>query len=271
MDQANLEEVREETEWEQCSRNPDVARFVKTRNLVERNRLQSLRSQLDKQLEWELKRLSLERREFADVLENLRKRHEKVDQRNVRTLKNNLNSNVYICERNRKHDRYLNSINMNDILPKGLFNSITTSNTSIVSSPNITKLLYTRNNNRNNNNSNKHLNPIPTIHTETSNSTEKVSKPNIYHLFYTDSGEWIHLNKPNLNISAPSSASKSSASSKVCIHAWNLMITSLYDIHIHITNIKNCINFVSKYTIFYKFGICNYIDHCLFFISIKLK
>ncbi|TNN11906.1 hypothetical protein EWB00_004360 [Schistosoma japonicum] len=100
MDQSNLDEVREETEWEQCSRNPDVARFVKTRNLVERNRLQSLRSQLDKQLEWELKRLSIERREFSDVLENLH------------------------------------------------------------------------------------------------------------------SGEWIHLNKPNLNISAPSSASKSSASAK---------------------------------------------------------
>ncbi|CAH8454992.1 unnamed protein product [Schistosoma bovis] len=234
MDQANLDEVREETEWEQCSRNPDVARFVKTRNLVERNRLQSLRSQLDKQLEWELKRLSLERREFADVLENLRKRHEKVDRRNVRTLKNNLNSNFYICERNRKHDRYLNSMNMNDILPKGLFNCTTTNNISstnssslsipkVISSPDITKLLNTRSNNNNNNNTSKHLNPIPTIHTETSNSTEKVSKPNIYHLFYTDSGEWIHLNKLNLNISAPSSASKSSASSKgmKCTKSWS--------------------------------------------------
>ncbi|CAH8440739.1 unnamed protein product [Schistosoma turkestanicum] len=235
MDQSNLNEVREETEWEQCSRNRDVARFVKTRNLVERSRLQSLRSQLDKQLEWELKRLSIERREFADVLENLRKRHEKVDRRNVRTLKNNLNQNFYICERNRKHDRYLNSVNINDILPKGLFNYTTTNSTSstsssvlsipkVISSPDLTRLLKNRNdNNHNNNNNNQHSNPIPKIHTEISNSTEKVSQPNIYHLMYTDSGEWIHLNKPNLNISAPSSASKSSASSKSmkCTKSWS--------------------------------------------------
>ncbi|CAH8481122.1 unnamed protein product [Heterobilharzia americana] len=238
MNQFNLDEVREETEWEQCSRNPDVARFVKSRNLVERNRLQSLRSQLDKQLEWELKRLSLERREFSDVLENLRKRHEKVDQGNVRTLKNNLNSNFYICERSRKHDRYLNSTNvMNDILPKALFdhmNSVNTTNSvingssinpsklpipQVISSQDLTRLVNNTTNKHNTTNNNKQLNRMPTIQTELLNPTEKASQPSICHLMYSDSGKWIRLHKSNLNISAPSSASKSSASSKCTKYA----------------------------------------------------
>ncbi|VDP77503.1 unnamed protein product [Echinostoma caproni] len=83
-DNANLAFVREETEWEQCSRNPDVARLVKTRNLIERNRLAVVRSQLDRELERELKRLSLERKEFSDVLENLQRRRTESRQMNVR-------------------------------------------------------------------------------------------------------------------------------------------------------------------------------------------
>ncbi|CAL8103428.1 unnamed protein product [Calicophoron daubneyi] len=80
-----MNQVREETEWERCSRNPEVARKVKTRNLVERRRLEILHSQLDRELEKELKRLTTERREFSDVLENLRRRRRQSRELNVRT------------------------------------------------------------------------------------------------------------------------------------------------------------------------------------------
>ncbi|CAH8832247.1 unnamed protein product [Trichobilharzia szidati] len=220
MDQFNLDEIREETEWEQCS---------------QRNRLQSLRSQLDKQLEWELKRLSLERREFSDVLENLRKRHVKIDRRNVRTMKTNNNNSLLVCERSRKHDRHLYSMNtLNGILPKTMSNPTNSLHTTtsinsyhlsaphMASSPDLSRPTDDKNNtNNNSNNNNKQLNRIPpVIKTEFLDSTEKPSQLNVCHLMYTDSGEWIHLNKSNLNVSAPSSASKSSASSK-CTKSWS--------------------------------------------------
>ncbi|THD24311.1 hypothetical protein D915_004877 [Fasciola hepatica] len=81
---SSIDLVREETEWEQCSRNPDVARLVKTRNLIERNRLTAVRTQLDRELERELKRLAIVRKEFADVLDNLQRRRTESRQKNVR-------------------------------------------------------------------------------------------------------------------------------------------------------------------------------------------
>ncbi|VEL34339.1 unnamed protein product [Protopolystoma xenopodis] len=68
----DLSQVREETEWEQCSSHQDKVRFVRMRNTNERNRLAAVHSSLDKQLERELHRLSLKKAEFLDVLEQLR-------------------------------------------------------------------------------------------------------------------------------------------------------------------------------------------------------
>ncbi|KAA3673821.1 uncharacterized protein DEA37_0001813 [Paragonimus westermani] len=84
QDAVNLNWVREEAEWEKCSVNPGVARQVKTRNIIERRRLTALQTQLDRKLERELKRLTIERREFSDVLDNLLIRRRKSHQLNVR-------------------------------------------------------------------------------------------------------------------------------------------------------------------------------------------
>ncbi|KAF5397379.1 hypothetical protein PHET_09154 [Paragonimus heterotremus] len=84
QDTVNLNWVREEAEWEKCSVNPGVARQVKTRNIIERRRLTALQTQLDRKLEKELKRLTIERREFSDVLDNLLIRRRKSHQLNVR-------------------------------------------------------------------------------------------------------------------------------------------------------------------------------------------
>ncbi|KAF6778469.1 hypothetical protein AHF37_03371 [Paragonimus kellicotti] len=84
QDAVNLNWVREEAEWEKCSVNPGVARQVKTRNIIERRRLTALQTQLDRKLEKELKRLTVERREFSDVLDNLLIRRRKSHQLNVR-------------------------------------------------------------------------------------------------------------------------------------------------------------------------------------------
>ncbi|KAF7257245.1 hypothetical protein EG68_05880 [Paragonimus skrjabini miyazakii] len=84
QDAVNLNWVREEAEWEKCSVNPGVARQVKTRNIIERRRLAALQTQLDRKLEKELKRLTIERREFSDVLDNLLIRRRKSHQLNVR-------------------------------------------------------------------------------------------------------------------------------------------------------------------------------------------
>ncbi|KAA0191096.1 hypothetical protein FBUS_11438 [Fasciolopsis buskii] len=99
-DNSCLDWVREETEWEQCSRNPDVARLVKTRNMIERNRLTAVRNQLDRELEKELKRLTAERNEFADVLDNLQRRRIESRQKNVRrSCKQRIVNTVTIVQR----------------------------------------------------------------------------------------------------------------------------------------------------------------------------
>ncbi|GAA56480.1 hypothetical protein CLF_110975 [Clonorchis sinensis] len=83
-DAVHLNWLREEAEWEKCSLNPSVARYVKTRNLIERNRLNTVHLLLDRELERELKRIAIERREFADVFDNLKQQRMKGQERNVR-------------------------------------------------------------------------------------------------------------------------------------------------------------------------------------------
>ncbi|TGZ72946.1 hypothetical protein CRM22_001788 [Opisthorchis felineus] len=83
-DAVHLNWLREEAEWEKCSLNPSVARYVKTRNIIERNRLNAVHLLLDRELERELKRIAIERREFADVFDNIKQRRMKSQERNVR-------------------------------------------------------------------------------------------------------------------------------------------------------------------------------------------
>ncbi|OON16320.1 hypothetical protein X801_07869, partial [Opisthorchis viverrini] len=83
-DAVHLNWLREEAEWEKCSLNPSVARYVKTRNIIERNRLNAVHMLLDRELERELKRIAIERKEFADVFDNIKQRRMKSQERNVR-------------------------------------------------------------------------------------------------------------------------------------------------------------------------------------------
>ncbi len=57
--------VREDTEWERCSRRPATANAVKLKNRGERQRLEVVQLSLDRELARQLRRIELDRSELA--------------------------------------------------------------------------------------------------------------------------------------------------------------------------------------------------------------